>query len=175
MTIYKKKDKYYCRFQINGERHHYLCTGATNKKEAEQIENAFKYKLQQQQNGVIPKNLKRMTFKQMMQMYLNYSKLNKKSYETDYSRVKYLIEFFNANTNIATISPERIEQFKEWLLKTGRSKTTANRYLEQLSKAFNIAISNNYLIKSPMKDVKKICNKKLYSKIFNRRRRKKAI
>lgn len=58
MTITKKNNKFYSRFQINGERHHYLCSGASSYKEAEQMENAFKYKLQQQQNGVIPKEVK---------------------------------------------------------------------------------------------------------------------
>ena len=51
MTISKRNGKYYCRFQINGERHHYLCSGASSVKEAEKMENAFKYKLMQQQNG----------------------------------------------------------------------------------------------------------------------------
>ena len=155
MTIYKRKNKYYCRFQINGERHNFLCNGATNKKEAEQIENAFKYKLQQQQNGVIPPNIKRVTFKQLMQIHLDYAKLNKKSWETDKSRIKYFIEFFGGNTIITKIKPEKIEQFKEWLLKGGRSKTTANRYLEQLSKAFNLALNNGYILKNPMQNVNK--------------------
>lgn len=50
-TLYhrtKRNGKYYCRFQIQGERHHKLCVGATTVKEAKQIENAFKYKIQQQ-------------------------------------------------------------------------------------------------------------------------------
>ena len=56
MSIYEKKGKYYCRFQINGERHHYKCNGATSIKEAQKIENQYIYKVQQQQNGVLPKD-----------------------------------------------------------------------------------------------------------------------
>ena len=53
MTISKRNGKFYCRFQINGERHHKLCVGATSLKEAEKMENAFKYKLQQIQNQMM--------------------------------------------------------------------------------------------------------------------------
>ncbi len=49
----------YCRFQINGERKHLKCTGATSKREAEQMEASFMHKLQQQQNGVIPREEKK--------------------------------------------------------------------------------------------------------------------
>ena len=59
MTVYKNtKGKYYCRFQIDGERHHYLCRGATNEKEAKKLESQFMFKVQQQQNGVIAKDEK---------------------------------------------------------------------------------------------------------------------
>lgn len=45
MTVKQRKNgKWYCRFQVNGERLHLLCPGATNKKDAEQMENAFKYR-----------------------------------------------------------------------------------------------------------------------------------
>jgi len=55
MTVSKKKDKWYYQFMLNGERKHGLCTGASDKKEAEQFENAIKFRLAQQQNGVIPR------------------------------------------------------------------------------------------------------------------------
>lgn len=44
MSVSKKNEKYYCRFQINGERHHYLCNGAKSMKEAKLIEDGFRYK-----------------------------------------------------------------------------------------------------------------------------------
>lgn len=35
-----------------------------------------------------------------------------------------------------------IEDFKKFLLEEGRSKATVNRYLEQLSTTFNMAVNN---------------------------------
>jgi len=51
MGIIVKNNKYYARFQVNGERHFYLCNGAKTKQEAKQIENTFKYKVMQIQGG----------------------------------------------------------------------------------------------------------------------------
>lgn len=156
MTVYKKKNgKYYCRFQLNGERHHYLCAGATTFKEAEKMENAFKYKLMQQQNGVIPRELKPITINKLFKIYLEYSEVNKKSYKSDISRTKLIKQFFGENTLIKDIQPEKIEKFKDFLLEQNRSKMTVNRYLEQLKTALRMAIDNDYLLKNPCQNIKK--------------------
>ena len=155
MTVYKKGNKWYCEFRVGNTRKHLLCRGATNKKEAEQIENAFKYKLQQQINGVIPKELPNVTISQLINKELEYAQLNKKSYKTDESRAKVIKKFFGGYTLIKDVKPEKIEEFKSYILSTGKSKATANRYLEQLSKSFNIAVDNEYLRKNPCKSVKK--------------------
>ena len=156
MGVYRKKNgKWYCEFRLGRHRRHLLCHGATSKKEAEQIENAFKYKLQQQINGVIPKDLPNVTMSQLLQKELDYAELNKKSYKTDICRAKVIKQFFGGNSLIKDIKPEKIEEFKDYLLLNGRSKTTANRYLEQLSKSFTIAVDNEYIRKNPCKSVKK--------------------
>lgn len=151
----KKNNKWYYQFMINGERKHGLCAGATNQKEAELIENGIKYKLQQQQNGIVPKDLKNITMKQMLDSYMDYSRNNKKSWATDESRNKYILEFFGTSILIKDIKPEKIEKFKNHLLEIGRSKMTVNRYLEQLKTAFNQAKSNKYIYENPMDSVKK--------------------
>jgi len=151
MTIKKKNGKYYCRFQLNGERHHYLCSGATSIKEAEKIENAFKYKLQQQQNGVIPKEEKKFSFNRLCDVFLDYSKINKKSYNQDKSRVALIRDFFKNRRYIQDIKADDIEKFKAYLLTKNLSKTTVNRYLEVLSKMFNIAVNNEWILINPIK------------------------
>ena len=155
MSITKRNGKYYCRFQVNGERHHKLCVGATSVKEAEKIENAFKYRLQQQQNGVIPRELKNITINKLFNIYLNYSETNKKSYTSDVSRTKLIKKYFGETTLIKDITPEKIEKFKVFLLDQNRSTMTVNRYLEQLKTAFRIAVDNNYLLKNPCQYIKK--------------------
>lgn len=150
MTVTQQNGKWYCRFQLNGERKHLLCTGATNKKEAEQMENAFKYKLQQQQNGIIPRNEKGVSLNKVLDNFLDYSQHNKKSYKQDKSRVKLLKEYFKIRY-AKDVKPSDIEQLKSHLLNKGLSKATINRYLEIISKAFNMAIDNEWLSKSPIK------------------------
>lgn len=155
MTISKRNGKYYCRFQIDGERHHYLCSGATSISEAKKIEDGFKYKLQQQQNGIIAKELEKVTINRLMQMFLDYSKTNKKSYKSDVSKTKLIKQYFGESTLIKNITPKMIEDFKTYLVESGRTKATANRYYEQLSKAFNMAVDNNWILKNPCHSVKK--------------------
>jgi integrase len=150
MTISKRNGKFYCRFQLNGERHHKLCAGATSVKEAEQMENAFKYKLMQQQNGVIPKETKQVRLTHLFDVFENYVTINKKSYKHDIGRLKIFREFFKNTKTIEEVKPEQIETLKQVLLKEGKNHTTVNRYLESLSKMFNIAIDNGWLNKNPI-------------------------
>lgn len=149
MTIYQKNGKYYCRFQINGERHHYLCSGASSVKEAKAIENAFKYKVQQQQNGVIPKEeVNKVRLKQLRDNYLEYSRLNRAVYKQDIGRIKIIFEFFKENTEAKNIVRKDIEEFKSWLLNQGRSKKTVNLYLGICRKMYNLAIDNEWIEKN---------------------------
>lgn len=150
MSITKRNGKYYCRFQINGERHHKLCAGATSIKEAEQIENAFKYKIQQQQNGVIPKEAKQIRLTHLFDVFENFTIINKKSYKHDLGRLRMFREYFKNVRYITDVKPEHIENLKQLLLNEGKSTTTVNRYLETLSKMFNIAIENDWLSKNPV-------------------------
>lgn len=158
MVVHKnrKNGQWYAQFMINGDRKHLLCAGAVTKLEAERIESAFKYRLQQEQNGIMPKQETRIRFKKLTELYEDYSKVNKKSWKTDLSRTKVLVDYFGANTLVDAIRPANIESFKKHLLKDlERSPATINRYLEQLGTMLNMAVSNRYIKESPMKGVKK--------------------
>lgn len=154
MTISKRNGKYYCRFQIDGERHHYLCVGAEDEKQARKIETQFMYKIQQQQNGVIPKDMVKFSLYKLFQIYLEYALNNKKSYSQDRCRVEIMKQYFKSKGKnyIQEIKPKDIEDFKIYFLNEKQlSKTTVNRYLEILSKIFNIAKDNEWIIKNPIK------------------------
>lgn len=151
MTVYKNtKGKYYCRFQIDGERHHYLCRGATNEKEAKKLESQFMYKVQQQQNGVMPKDkLSKIKLKKLKENYLEYSKINRAVYKQDIGRMKIIFEFFNEDKCADSIIRKDIEAFKAWLLIKKRSKKTINLYLGICRKMYNLAIANEWVTKNP--------------------------
>lgn len=93
MSVYKNNDKWYCQFQIDGERKHRACKGAKNRKEAEKLEQGFMYQLQQQQNGVMPRKEKKISVDKLCDKFLEYSKLNKKSYKQDISRIKIIRQY----------------------------------------------------------------------------------
>ena len=91
MTVMKKNGKWYCRFQIDGERHYYLCAGAKDEKQAKKIEQGFMYKVQQQQNGVIPKeDKKKVKLKTLKENFLEYSKINRAVYKQDVDNYRFI-------------------------------------------------------------------------------------
>lgn len=142
MTVSKRNDKYYCRFQIKGERHHYLCKGAKTKQQAEQIEAALKFKLMQQQSGVLPKDEKRFSLNEVMEDYIKWAKLNKSSYQKDIYRLNIVKDLWKTKKYVDDLKPIDIEELKGNLLSLGKSQVTVNRFLEILSKMFNVGITN---------------------------------
>ena len=150
MTISKKNNRYYCRFQINGERYFRACRNCNTLNEARLFEADLIKKINDKQCGVEIHN-KRITLDELMKYFLNYSFLNKKSYEQDMYRSRVILQYFGHSRYIDTIKALDIEQFKGFLVSNICSKTTANRYLEILSKMFNMAIDNEWLSKNPIK------------------------
>lgn len=150
MTITKKNGKYYCRFQINGERHHYLCNGAVSVKEAKLMEDGFRYKLQQQQNGIIPRECKtRYKLKILKDNFLKYSEINRSVYKQDIGRLKIAFEFFKEDQYADSITAKDVEQFKAWMLSKGRSKKTINMYIGIFRIMYNLAIEEEWILKNP--------------------------
>lgn len=159
MTISKKNGKYYCRFQLNGERHHYLCSGATTEKEAVKLENQFIYKLQQQQNGVIPKDTPNIKFKKLYQLYDTHASLNKRSYQKDKSFVKVLKEYFPESADTKK-TPNDFELFKKKIMEErGVAPVTVNKYLNILSKMYTLGVHEKILKENPLVYVDRFLDK----------------
>lgn len=157
MAIYKKNEKWYYQFMLNGERKHGLCIGASDKKEAEQFENAIKFRLAQQQNGVIPREEKNVPLYKLRTMYEKYSKTNKKSYKSDIYMLNIITNYFGGNMIVQKITPCKIEQFKDFLKTERNSKnSTINHYLTLMSKMFNIGIDNGIVRNNPLQKVGKL-------------------
>lgn len=153
MTIKEKNNKFYCRFKIQGVEKYLLCHGARNVREAQAIEDAEKFKLRQQLAGLI-KFEKKVTLHQLLQKFLKYSEINKKSYDTDKCRVQIITELTKDNPLISKIKPEYIENLKIKLIDRDLTGTTVNKYLALLSKAFSIAVDNGWVEVNPVSKVK---------------------
>lgn len=157
MSVYSKNEKYYCRFQINGERHHYLCNGAKSTKEAKLIEDGFRYKIQQQQNGVIPENSQYIPLHKILKIYSKYAEINNKDNTHKNSKISVIKEFFGASKDVTKIKQTDIEEFRTFLRdKKKLTATTINKYVCVLSKAYNLAIQNDLVVKNPCCNIKKL-------------------
>lgn len=160
MTISKKNGKWYCRFQLNGERHHYLCSGATTEKEALKLENQFIFKLQQQQNGVIPKDKQKVKFKKLYQLYDIHASLNKRSYQKDKSFVKVLKLYFPESEEATDKTPNDFELFKIKIMDDrGVIPITVNKYLNILSKMYTLGVNEKLLEENPLTHVGRALDK----------------
>lgn len=160
MTISKRNGKWYCRFQLNGERHHYLCAGATTKAEALKVENQFLYKLQQEQNGVLSPKVKKVRFRELYRLYDIHASLNKRSYQKDKSFVKVLKEYFPEGEDATIKTPNDFELFKRKIMEDrGVTPVTVNKYLNIVSKMYTLAIHEKLLKENPLVYVKRFLDK----------------
>lgn len=138
---------------IKGERVHKLLDGAKTQEEAKELEDAERFKLRQVQNGLIKREEKKVVFKSLVDLFLNYSKINKSDFKNDVHKVEILLGYFGKHTDCESIQPENIEKFKLHMLKRNYSKSYINRYLACLKTIFNIGIKNNKISTNPMKSV----------------------
>ena len=158
MSVYKKKNgKWYYLFMLNKERRHGLCPGASDKKEAEKFENAIKFRLAQQQNGMLPRDEKKVKLSTLKKLYEKYAINNKKSYDRDVYTLKVISQYFGEDAIVQEITPIKIEDFKCYLKAERAVKnSTINKYLMLLSKMFKIGIDNEILHKNPIEKVNKL-------------------
>lgn len=154
MTVSERNGKWYCRFQLNGERHHYRCAGATTEKEAMKLENQFLFRLQQQQNGVIPKETPKIKFKRLYKLYDTYAFLNKRSYGKDVSFVKVLKQYFPEADDASDKTPNDFELFKSKIIEDRKVfPITVNKYLNILSKMYTLGVNEKILKENPLRNV----------------------
>jgi integrase len=95
----------------------------------------------------------RVTFRDYAKEYGEWSRQNKRSWQTDDGRIKVLTERFG-DKRLDEITPLEIERFRDSLL-TKKTKATANRYRDLLSGLFKRAIRDGHLAINPVKTVSK--------------------
>lgn len=184
MTVRKKGNKWYCRFQLDGIRYERRCALAENEKEAKKIEAIIKTEILRG-NYNYGKSHKSAKLKDGLELFEKYSKCNKLSYESDKYYIKKVIDYFGENLPLEQITPAKIEDFKLYLKtyivktkvkinnpeygKNGirkkyiykeietektRANSTINRHIEMLSKMFNLCIENNISDTNPCQSIK---------------------
>lgn len=156
MSVKCQKGKWYYQFMVKGNRKHGLCFGCNTETEAKEFEARIYTELCDRLRGV-KADLGVYILKDIYDMFLAYSKTNKKDYHQDEIRVDIIKQYLKEDMKVSEVTPSVIENFK-LKVKTDRgiSNATVNRYLIVLSKAFNLFIINKKLnIQNPLHYVQK--------------------
>jgi hypothetical protein len=96
----------------------------------------------------------KMGFREFAEIYLqDYAKTEKDSWKTDEFRLRKMKDYFK-DTELSSITPLKIHEFKALRLEEGIAKATTNRDIASLKKMFNIAIEEGYLEHNPAKKIK---------------------
>jgi len=156
MSVFKKgNNKWYYRFQLNGKEYYRACKGAVDQKTALQYEAIVKAEIMKGNLGIL-NNKPKSNLKTAIKIYLEYSEVNKKSYQNDLNSTKIFLKYFG-NIELEKITPQLIEDFKTRIkIDRNNKNATINRHLEALSKMLNLAVANNLIDKNPMWSVKKL-------------------
>src|SRR4051812_8722122 len=160
----KRKEKrvrkrWYYDFMIRGRRYRGAIPEARTQEEAEKAETLIRLSVYE---GTYGKSTGAELFSKVVEeVFLPYSRLNKRSHEHDAFRARALVGHFRGKA-LRDITPRMIEQYKEARLKTKSNRggfyspATVNRELAVLSKIFALAVDNGLVAENPCLKVKKL-------------------
>lgn len=148
MSVYKNNGRWYCRGNIKGKRYNYACKNCNTKSEAKRFEQELLYELEnkKEEPDII-------TLKFMMDRYVQVCEANNKTPDKARTQRKLICTYFGTDRNVLEIKPSDIERFKAYMLSSGRSKATTNRYLAGIRRAYNILLADDLINYNPMRKV----------------------
>lgn len=148
-------DKFYIRPKVHGKPRQLLAQGAKNRAEARVILEAEKYKMRQQEVG-LAKVEKPVPLKDLCDIYKAYNAQNNRQREPR-EKIEAVRQFWGLHKDAAKLKQSDIIKFRSWLMEEKKlSNSTINRYVAFLSKAFNLAIEDDLLIKNPCSHLDKL-------------------
>lgn len=158
-----ERGKWWMEFQLRGHDIHESIPGARTQAQADRAESSVRESIY---NGKYNKATKTSRFSEFVELvYLPWAKANKASWKSDECRAQALKRFFG-NRPLRDITPMFIRRLKNSLLnektrrfdgqgkeRTLRKGTTVNRYLQLLSKIFEMAFEEELVDVNPMRRV----------------------
>lgn len=154
-NICEENGKFYGMIKIKGEQRQFLCHGATTRKQAQAIVDAEKFKLRQQQAGLIKREAN-CPLNKLMQLYKDYNKINNKDQGHSDSKINSVYSFFGKSKNILEIKKSDIEKYRQHLIDRNLAHSTVNKYVSLLRKAFNLGIDDGIIEKNPCSGIRKL-------------------
>lgn len=169
MGIYKVKNTYYIDLYADGRR---VRRAVGNKKDAENALSALKADILRGEYRF--KKDWKVRFEDFAKEYLEYAKINKRSWTRDESSLKNLLPHFK-DMLLSKINPLHIEEYKKMRLEKVKT-STINRELTCLKHMFTIAEKfRKFNGKNPVKDVKFFQERQFIIRILDREEIKKLI
>lgn len=166
MALYKRPDSkfWWMKFHFDGEIIQ-KSTQVSNKRDAGTVESAYRTQLALGKIGIKPKP-KAPTFKQAVEDFLKWSKVNHAQKPNSYLRVKYSCESlknFFGETKVDQVESKDIEKFisrrsNQKSKKTGEliTRDTINLELIALKTIFKRLLSAGVLLENPAREIKQL-------------------
>lgn len=169
MGVYKVKDKYYIDFYMDGRR---IRKPVGSKRDAENALSAVKADILRGEYRF--KKDRKIRFEDFAKEYLDYAKINKRSWGRDQTSLNKLIPFLG-DTLLSKITVAQIEKYKKMRLDEVKP-ATINRELACLKHMFTIAEKlGKYDGKNPVKGTKYLHERQYVMKILDREEIKRLI
>ncbi|MBL7084252.1 MAG: site-specific integrase [Candidatus Aminicenantes bacterium] len=169
MGVYRVGNKYYIDFYADGRR---IRKHVGSKRDAENALNAVKADVLRGEYKF--KKDRKIRFDNFAKEYLEYAKINKKSWSRDESSLKRLLPFLG-DLLLSKIAPRHIEEYKRMRLEKVRTGTI-NRELACLKHMFTIAEKlGKFDGENPVKKVKFLQERQYVMKILDREEIKRLI
>ena len=155
-SVFRRKRKdaratgWYVEFSHGGKRIRRLAKGAETKTEAKAYLREIERQIDRGKYAL--RKRKDVLFDVWAETYLEWSKLNKRSWERDLASLKHLTPFFKGKLLI-DISPQFIEGYKKKRANTV-SGATVNRELSCLKHMLSMAVSEEIIVLNPVKSVR---------------------
>src|SRR5262249_33793835 len=132
MALYRRGRIWYADFYVQGKRVQ-VSAGTGNRRQAEKF---YALRLTEVEQGIYVKPAK-VTLNQFGEQYLDFAKVNKRSWLRDEQILVHLSEFFSTSL-LKTIGPLQVEQYKKARM-AEVAPATVNRELALLKHMFNLA------------------------------------
>lgn len=114
MSVRKRGGRWYCRFQIDGVRYERRCSTAVDERTALQAEKIIMAEIMRGDLDYA-KAKRAIKLKEGINLFEKYSKGNKLSYKSDIYYIDKVLKYFGENCILESITPSKIEEFKEFL------------------------------------------------------------
>lgn len=160
MGIFRIKDRWYIDYYYHGRR---IRKSVGNKRDARNVLSTIKADILREEYGF--RNKPEIRFEKFAKEYVEYAKVNKKSWERDVITLSHLMPHLKG-IMLSRITPKDIESYKLARLRQVKS-STVNRELTLIKFMFSLAVKWKYVNSNPVKEVRFLKEQEFIIRVLN--------